>query len=109
MTAHRLAAEYDTGAILGRRAIAGSALYCGVKAGMDHFSRAVALDEAHREASGGPAAARIVSLAPGNAASSLLLARQHSTGALLQAKQAAHAPWWFPDGTCGTWEPLWNF
>ena len=50
---------------LGRHAIAGSALYCGVKAGMDHFSRAVALDEAHRAASGGPAAARIVSLAPG--------------------------------------------
>lgn len=50
---------------LGRHAMAGSALYCGVKAGMDHFSRAVALDEAHREASGGPAAARIVSLAPG--------------------------------------------
>ncbi len=50
---------------LGRHAIAGSALYCGVKAGMDHYSRAVALDEAHREASGGPAAARIVSLAPG--------------------------------------------
>ncbi len=49
---------------LGRHAIAGSALYCGVKASMDHFSRAVALDEAHREASGGQAAARIVSLAP---------------------------------------------
>ncbi len=50
---------------LGRHAIAGSALYCGVKAGMDHFSRTVALDEAHRAGSGGPAAARIVSLAPG--------------------------------------------
>jgi benzil reductase ((S)-benzoin forming) len=45
---------------LGRRAMAGSAVYCAAKAGMDHFSRAVALDEAHRGN-----AARIVSLAPG--------------------------------------------
>jgi len=45
---------------LGRRAMAGSAAYCAVKAGMDHFARAVALDEAHRGD-----AARIVSLAPG--------------------------------------------
>ena len=45
---------------LGRRAMAGSAVYCAAKAGMDHFSRAVALDEAHRGD-----AARIVSLAPG--------------------------------------------
>jgi benzil reductase ((S)-benzoin forming) len=45
---------------LGRRAMAGSAVYCAAKAGMDHFSRAVALDEAHRGH-----AARIVSLAPG--------------------------------------------
>jgi len=45
---------------LGRRAMAGSAVYCAAKAGMDHFSRAVALDEQHRGD-----AARIVSLAPG--------------------------------------------
>ena len=45
---------------LGRRAMAGTALYCAAKAGMDHFSRCVALDEA-RHAFG----ARIVSLAPG--------------------------------------------
>ncbi|MDO9314875.1 MAG: SDR family NAD(P)-dependent oxidoreductase [Burkholderiaceae bacterium] len=50
---------------LGRRAMAGSALYCAVKAGMDHFSRAVALDEAHRADSGRGTAARIASLAPG--------------------------------------------
>ena len=30
---------------LGRRAMAGSASYCAVKAGMDHFSRAVALED----------------------------------------------------------------
>ena len=45
---------------LGRRAIAGQASYCAVKAGLDHFTRALALDEARRH--GG---ARVVSLAPG--------------------------------------------
>ena len=47
---------------LGRRAMAGSAAYCAAKAGMDHFSRAVALDEAQRAGGRG---ASIVSLAPG--------------------------------------------
>ena len=45
---------------LGRRAMAGSAAYCAAKAGMDHFSRAVALEQTER-----PRGARIVSLAPG--------------------------------------------
>jgi NAD(P)-dependent dehydrogenase (short-subunit alcohol dehydrogenase family) len=45
---------------LGRRAMAGSALYCAAKAGMDHFSRCVALDEARQAQP-----VRIVSLAPG--------------------------------------------
>lgn len=45
---------------LGRRAMAGSAAYCAAKAGMDHFSRAVALEQAGRAN-----AARIVSIAPG--------------------------------------------
>ena len=45
---------------LGRRAMAASAAYCAAKAGMDHFSRCVALDEAS-QANG----ARICSLAPG--------------------------------------------
>lgn len=45
---------------LGRRAMAGSATYCAVKAGLDHLSRAMALDEAAR-----PNGVRIVSLAPG--------------------------------------------
>jgi benzil reductase ((S)-benzoin forming) len=45
---------------LGRRAMAGSAIYCAAKAGMDHLARAVALEEA--AVSNG---ARIVSLAPG--------------------------------------------
>lgn len=45
---------------LGRRAMAGSASYCAAKAGLDHFTRCTALDEAER-----PNGARIVSLAPG--------------------------------------------
>lgn len=45
---------------LGRRAMAGAATYCASKAALDHFARALALDEA-LHANG----ARIVSLAPG--------------------------------------------
>ena len=45
---------------LSRRAMAGQATYCAVKAGLDHFTRALALDEAQR-----PNGARVVSLAPG--------------------------------------------
>lgn len=45
---------------LGRRAMAGSAVYCAAKAGMDHFSRALALEEAGR-----PNAVRVESIAPG--------------------------------------------
>jgi NAD(P)-dependent dehydrogenase (short-subunit alcohol dehydrogenase family) len=45
---------------LGRNAMGSQAPYCAAKAGMDHYSRAVALEEAHV-----PNGARIVSLAPG--------------------------------------------
>jgi len=45
---------------LGRNAMASQAPYCAAKAGMDHFSRAVALEE--KQVANG---ARIVSLAPG--------------------------------------------
>lgn len=45
---------------LGRRAMASQAPYCAAKAGMDHFTRCVALEEAAR-ANG----ARVCSLAPG--------------------------------------------
>lgn len=45
---------------LGRRAMAAAAPYCAAKAGMDHLSRAMALDEERL-----PNGARIVSLAPG--------------------------------------------
>jgi NAD(P)-dependent dehydrogenase (short-subunit alcohol dehydrogenase family) len=45
---------------LGRRAMASQAAYCGAKAGMDHFTRCVALEEA-LQANG----ARVCSLAPG--------------------------------------------
>jgi benzil reductase ((S)-benzoin forming) len=45
---------------LGRRAMAGAAAYCAVKAGVDHLARAVAMEQAAL-----PNGARIVSLAPG--------------------------------------------
>ncbi len=44
----------------GRRPIAGWAAYCAAKAGLDHATRTMALDEARR-----PNPARICSLAPG--------------------------------------------
>jgi len=45
---------------LGRRAMASQAGYCAAKAGMDHFTRCLALDEARK-----PQGARVCSLAPG--------------------------------------------
>jgi benzil reductase ((S)-benzoin forming) len=45
---------------LGRRAMASQALYCAAKAGMDHFTRCVALEEA-----GQPNGAKLCSVAPG--------------------------------------------
>lgn len=45
---------------LGRRAMAGSAAYCAQKAGLDHFARALALEEQAR-----PHGARVASVAPG--------------------------------------------
>jgi benzil reductase ((S)-benzoin forming) len=45
---------------LGRRALASQAAYCAAKAGMDHYTRSVALDEALK-ANG----AKVCSLAPG--------------------------------------------
>lgn len=44
----------------GKKPLTGTAAYCAVKAGLDHFSRVVALDEANE-----PIGAMIVSLAPG--------------------------------------------
>jgi benzil reductase ((S)-benzoin forming) len=45
---------------LGRRAMASQAGYCAAKAGMDHFTRCLALDEALK-----PHGAKVTSLAPG--------------------------------------------
>jgi NAD(P)-dependent dehydrogenase (short-subunit alcohol dehydrogenase family) len=45
---------------MGRRAMASQAPYCAAKAGMDHFTRSVALEEA-----GKPNGARLCALAPG--------------------------------------------
>lgn len=45
---------------LGRRPMASQAAYCAAKAGLDHFTRCLALDEAQREHG-----ARVCALAPG--------------------------------------------
>ena len=45
---------------LGRRAMASQSAYCAVKAGMDHFTRCLALEEELK-----PQGARVCSLAPG--------------------------------------------
>ena len=45
---------------LGRRAMASQAAYCAAKAGMDHFTRCLALEEALN-----PHGAKVCSLAPG--------------------------------------------
>jgi NAD(P)-dependent dehydrogenase (short-subunit alcohol dehydrogenase family) len=45
---------------LGRRAMASQATYCAAKAGMDHFTRCLALDEALK-----PNGAKVCALAPG--------------------------------------------
>lgn len=45
---------------LGRRAMASQSAYCAAKAGMDHFTRCMALDEARQ-----PRGARVCSVAPG--------------------------------------------
>jgi benzil reductase ((S)-benzoin forming) len=45
---------------MGRRAMASQAAYCAAKAGMDHFTRCLALEEAAR-----PNGAKVCSLAPG--------------------------------------------
>jgi NAD(P)-dependent dehydrogenase (short-subunit alcohol dehydrogenase family) len=57
-TAHKRVLNISSG--LGRRPMAGQASYCASKAGMDHLTRAIALDEANR-----PHGAKVVSLAPG--------------------------------------------
>ena len=45
---------------LGRRAMASQSAYCAAKAGMDHFTRCLALDEAQK-----PLGAKVCALAPG--------------------------------------------
>ena len=57
-TARRKVLNISSG--LGRRPMASQAAYCAAKAGMDHFTRCVALEEA-----GQPNGAKVCSLAPG--------------------------------------------
>lgn len=65
---------------LGRKAMASQAAYCAAKAGMDHFTRSLALDEALK-----PQGAKVCSLAPGVV----------DTG--MQEQLRAAAPEAFPD------------
>lgn len=85
---------------LGRRAMAGTATYCAAKAGLDHFSRALALEEATK-----PEGARVVSIAPGvidtdmqqqlrSASPDMFVAQQdfaslHASGRLATSEQTA--------------------
>ena len=87
---------------LGRRPLAGSAAYCAQKAGLDHFARALALEEAPR-----PNGARVASVAPGIIDTDMqaqlrtadpsafpegaTFAQWHATGALASPAQAAAA------------------
>ncbi|MDB5871716.1 MAG: hypothetical protein JWQ07_1158 [Ramlibacter sp.] len=57
-TAQRRILNISSG--LGRRPMASQAAYCAAKAGMDHFTRCVALEEADK-----PNGAKVCSLAPG--------------------------------------------
>jgi NAD(P)-dependent dehydrogenase (short-subunit alcohol dehydrogenase family) len=61
---------------LGRRPMAASALYCAGKAGLDHFTRCLALDEAFHA---NPA--KVVSLAPGVIDTDMQTELRSATGA----------------------------
>ena len=67
---------------LGRRAIAGSAAYCAAKAGMDNFSRALALEQAGR-----PHPVRIESLAPGIIDTDMQAALRHADPAAFPERE----------------------
>jgi NAD(P)-dependent dehydrogenase (short-subunit alcohol dehydrogenase family) len=58
---------------LGRRAMASQAAYCAAKAGMDHFTRCLALDEALL-----PQGAKVCSLAPGVIDTDMQVQLRHS-------------------------------
>jgi benzil reductase ((S)-benzoin forming) len=82
---------------LGRNAMASQAAYCAAKAGMDHFSRAVALEE---EALG--SGAKIVSLAPGVIDTDMQVQLRESDAALFPDRARferlkAQGQLWSPD------------
>ncbi|MEI8326954.1 MAG: SDR family NAD(P)-dependent oxidoreductase [Betaproteobacteria bacterium] len=65
---------------LGRHAMASQAGYCAAKAGMDHFTRCLALDEAQK-----PRGARVCSLAPGVIDTEMQLQLRSADAALFPA------------------------
>lgn len=85
---------------LGRRPMASQSAYCAAKAGMDHFTRCMALDEAQK-----PNGAKVCSLAPGVVATDMQVQlrsaatagfpdrewfeKLHSSGTLLSPEEAA--------------------
>jgi NAD(P)-dependent dehydrogenase (short-subunit alcohol dehydrogenase family) len=67
---------------LGRWALAGASSYCAAKAGLDHFTRAVALEEAER-----PNGARLVSIAPGVIATDMQVQLRSADAGAFKARQ----------------------
>jgi NAD(P)-dependent dehydrogenase (short-subunit alcohol dehydrogenase family) len=61
---------------LGRRPMASQSAYCAAKAGMDHFTRCMALDEARQ-----PNGAKVCSLAPGVIATDMQVQLRHAPDA----------------------------
>lgn len=68
---------------LGRRAMASQAAYCAAKAGMDHFTRCLALDEALK-----PNGAQVCSLAPGVIDTDMQVQLRGATASLFPDREA---------------------
>ena len=79
-SAERKVLNISSGA--GRNPIAGWSAYCASKAGLDHFARVAALDEAHRKNG-----ARIVSLAPGVIETAMQVQLRNTDAAVFPNKQ----------------------
>lgn len=67
---------------LGRRAMASQAGYCATKAGLDHFTRCLALDEALK-----PHGAKVCSLAPGVIDTDMQVQLRHADAAAFPNRQ----------------------
>ena len=79
-TARRKVLNISSG--LGRQAMASQAVYCAAKAGMDHFTRCVALEEALK-----PNGAAVCSLAPGVIDTDMQSQLRHADGSAFPDQQ----------------------